>query len=220
MRNKLTYQQDRFCIEYIKCFENATEAHRRVFGDSKTANVKAGLLMSREHIKLRIEEIRASLANKVELEIKEVLMQWMMIARADPNSLIQNRRTCCHYCYGKGHFYQEIQQDYRGDAEPLGGFGFDHTKSPHPKCPVCRGEGQDNIFVADTRHLSGDARYLYAGVRRTKYGTEIIMRDQDRALENIAKSLGMFKPSAIDSPQPSALGSSLGSITQDPIEAA
>ena len=47
-------------------------------------------------------------------------------------------------------------------------------------------------FPKDTRHLSEGARRLYAGIKVTKDGIEIKMRDQDAALVNIAKHLGMF----------------------------
>jgi phage terminase small subunit len=50
----------------------------------------------------------------------------------------------------------------------------------------------EGIRVADTRRVRGPARRLYAGVKKTKDGIEIKMRDQDKALDNIAKFLGMI----------------------------
>jgi phage terminase small subunit len=46
---------------------------------------------------------------------------------------------------------------------------------------------------ADTRQLTGAARLLYAGARKTREGVEIILRDQDAALVNIARLIGAFK---------------------------
>ena len=44
-----------------------------------------------------------------------------------------------------------------------------------------------------TRTLSPQARVLYAGVKQTKDGLEIKMHDQQKALENVARHLGMFQ---------------------------
>jgi phage terminase small subunit len=49
------------------------------------------------------------------------------------------------------------------------------------------------VFAADTRTLSGDAALLYAGVKETSGGIEIRMHDQLKALENVARHLGLFK---------------------------
>ena len=64
---------------------------------------------------------------------------------------------------------------------------------PHPYCPQCAGEGKAEVFIADTRHLSDEARLLYAGTKLTAQGLEIKMHDQAKALENVARHLGMFK---------------------------
>jgi phage terminase small subunit len=47
-------------------------------------------------------------------------------------------------------------------------------------------------FPKDARLLSERARRLYAGIKVTKDGIEVKMRDQDAALLNLAKHLGMF----------------------------
>jgi phage terminase small subunit len=48
------------------------------------------------------------------------------------------------------------------------------------------------VFVADTLDVSPQARKLFAGVKQTKNGIEVMMRSQDVARDNIAKSLGML----------------------------
>lgn len=73
-----------------------------------------------------------------------------------------------------------------------GGYGFDRLLRPHPKCPYCRGEGHPELHIADTRDLSPKAMQLFAGIEQTQAGIKIKFRDQDKALENIAKHLGMF----------------------------
>jgi hypothetical protein len=46
--------------------------------------------------------------------------------------------------------------------------------------------------VEETRKLKGSARRLYGGLKQDKDGRiQVLMRDQDAALNNIAKYLGM-----------------------------
>lgn len=77
--------------------------------------------------------------------------------------------------------------------ENLGGYGFNPLLSPHAKCPKCNGEGSERVFFNDTRHLKGGARLLYAGVKKTKDGVEIITHDQKAALDRVASFLNMDK---------------------------
>ena len=74
----------------------------------------------------------------------------------------------------------------------MGGFGFDLNADPHPDCPECGGLGEELVHIADTRKLKGSARRLYAGVKKTKDGLQVITRDQDAALANISRYLGML----------------------------
>lgn len=79
---------------------------------------------------------------------------------------------------------------YPSDA---GGYGFDATLSPHADCPECHGEGFGEVHALDTRNLNGPAKLLYAGAKQTSQGIEVKLHDQAKALENVAKHLGMFK---------------------------
>lgn len=136
-----------------------------------------------------------------------VVERWWRIATADPNDLVQLRRGCCRFCHGKGHLYQWIdaaefeaavaakRRAKSAGAGPndAGGYGYRAGTPAHPDCPRCGGEGVAEVFAADTRTLSGDAALLYAGVKVTSSGIEIRMHDQLRALENVARHLGLFK---------------------------
>jgi len=73
-----------------------------------------------------------------------------------------------------------------------GGYGYDRLLRPHSKCPYCCGEGREELHVEDTRDLSPKAKLLYAGIKQTATGIEIKMQDQGKALENVARHLGMF----------------------------
>lgn len=74
----------------------------------------------------------------------------------------------------------------------LGGFGYKNTMQPNPNCPECAGEGEEVTRMADIRTLSPAARLLYDGVEETAQGKRIKLRARDKALENLAKHLGMF----------------------------
>ena len=132
-----------------------------------------------------------------------VVGQWAKIAHADPNDIVQIRRTCCRHCHGFGHQYQWTEAEYSaavdravdsGKPAPdgMGGFGFDPNAEPHPECPECGGLGIEDVHVADTRKLRGPAKVLYAGAERTRNGIKINMRDKDAAVANLARYLGMM----------------------------
>jgi len=73
-----------------------------------------------------------------------------------------------------------------------GGFGWRRPAKPHPDCPRCFGEGEEDIFFADMSTLTGPERRLIAAVKRTKDGLEVKMRDQDGAINTIAQILKML----------------------------
>jgi phage terminase small subunit len=47
-------------------------------------------------------------------------------------------------------------------------------------------------YFAATELLTGSAKKLFVGVKRTRDGMEVKLRDQDAALHNLARYLGMF----------------------------
>lgn len=195
-------KQQRFVQEYVKDF-NATQAAIRAGYSERTAQEQGSRLLSQVMVQEAIDERRAEVATAAMIDAAWVLRQWQQIATADPNELMQMRRVNCRCCYGAGHQYQWSECEYRaavdkavesGKPAPdgMGGFGFDPNADPHPDCPECGGNGVEYVHVADTRKLTGAAKRLYAGVKQTKYGIEIITRDQDAALTNIARYLGMM----------------------------
>lgn len=198
----LNDRQTRFAQEYCKDF-NATQAAIRAGYSEKTAGSQGHDLLKIPEIVERIEERKEELAAIAEIDAAWVLKQWKQIATADANELVQMRRVCCRHCHGYGHQYQWTEGEYMlavnkavdtGKPAPdgMGGFGFDLNADPHPECPECGGNGQEFLHVADTRRLKGSAKRLYAGVQRTKDGVKVIMRDQDAALANISRYLGML----------------------------
>ena len=213
---KLTERQKRFVDEYLSDPElNATAAYKRAgyTAQGNAAEVNASRLLSNAKVQSYIADRMAARMKRTEITQDMVLERWWAIANADPNELVHLRRLCCRHCFGVDHEYQwRDEAEYEAaveaatqaaklqDAEPAipsnrGGYGFDRLLKPHPKCPICRGEGRIDLHMADTRELSPQARLLYAGVKQTQAGIEIKMRDQDKALENVARHLGMFKDS-------------------------
>ena len=204
---KLTPKQQRFVEEYLIDL-NATQAAIRARYSVKTAEDIGRQLLRKTPVAAAITSQRAKVSERAEIDAAWVLRQWADIANADPNDLVQYRRNCCRHCWGVGHAYQwteaELERERleavnKGKQGPdeSGGVGFDLNREPNPLCPECGGEGRGRMIVADTRKLAPRAKRLYAGVKLGKDGLEIKMRDQDAALANIAKHLGMF-PSRVE----------------------
>lgn len=74
-----------------------------------------------------------------------------------------------------------------------GGFGYNVTQDPNTDCPECHGTGGgQRVEVRDTDTLSPEARLILQGIKQTQHGVEITFADRAKALENLAKYLGMF----------------------------
>lgn len=210
--NKLTPKQMLFIEELLADEQmNATAAYLRVFKCSqKSAEASASRLLSDARIKNGLIEARERLQQASGVTAVKVLQQWWQIATADPNELMQLRRGCCRHCHGEGFAFQWRNEDEfnravekaQADADANesipnlptdeGGYGYDAGEPPNPDCPECDGDGRSKVHIADTRHLTGSARRLYAGIKQTQHGIEVKTRDQDAALQSIARHLGMF----------------------------
>lgn len=198
----LTPKQRRFVNEYC-VDENATRAAIRAGYSENGAGQTAHNLLKITEIQEAIAERMEELAVAASITPEWVVGQWAKIATADPNSIVQVRRTCCRHCHGFGHQYQWTRAEYSaavdkavdfGKPAPdgMGGFGFDLNAEPHPDCPECGGEGMETVHIADTRKLKGSAKVLYAGAKQTRNGIEILTRDKDAAVVNLARYLGML----------------------------
>lgn len=206
----LTDKQERFALAVAMGDMTASDAYRSVYDAERMADAtiwrNASVLMKHAKVAARIAELRAEGRERTAWDVTRVLNHLADIATADPAELIRSERRACRYCHGTDHAYQwrdeaewAVACEESGNADqPLpdisGGFGFRRTAKPHPDCPRCDGEGYEHIHLADVREVKGPARRLYAGVKKTKDGIEIKMRDQDAALVNIAKIIGAFAP--------------------------
>lgn len=198
----LTPKQRRFVNEYC-VDENATQAALRAGYSENGAGVQAHMLLKNIKIKEAIAERMEEVAVAASITPEWVVGQWAKIAQANPNDITQVRRTCCRHCHGYGNQYQWTEAEYSaavdkavdsGKPAPdgLGGFGFNPNAAPAANCPECGGQGIEDVYVADTRKLRGAAKVLYAGAERTRNGIKIHTRDQDAAVANLARYLGML----------------------------
>lgn len=202
--SKLNPKRQAFVDEYLVDL-NGTQACIRAGYAKGSADVTATRLLADASVQAAIQERMAEREKRTEITQDMVLRRWWEIANADAAELSAIHYRCCRYCYGDGHAYQWVDDaEYeravaaaeRDDLSPPtdeGGYGFNPTLSPHAKCPKCFGEGQMHVHIADTRKLSPAGRLLFDGVKETKFGIEIKVQDRSKALENVAKHLGMFK---------------------------
>lgn len=213
MADKLTIKQERFA-QGLFAGKSQREAYRQAFNTKKMSDnavdVEASNLANSPKITLRLDELTNELKERNMITVEKVLNRWWDIATADPNEIIHIRRVCCRHCYGQDHKYQwRDQEEYQETVQSIikyaqeqekqpiipgndGGYGYNRLFSPHAECPYCSGEGTSEVHIEDTRKLSPKAKVLIAGVKQTNNGIEIKMQDQGKALENVARHLGMF----------------------------
>jgi phage terminase small subunit len=73
-----------------------------------------------------------------------------------------------------------------------GGTGYHPGRNPHPECPECWGQGETRVIIKDTRSLSAGARMLFAGVKPTKHGPQVLLHSKLPALLKVGEQLGMW----------------------------
>ena len=178
--DQLEEKQQLFVHEYIKDL-NGTKAAIRAHYSEDTARQQASRLLSNVNIQNAIAELKAQRNERLNIDADTVLWKWWQIANADYNELSSVKRVACGYCYGGVNITD--------DSEP----SIDPTKAPDEDCSTCGGDGEAYVYMADTTNLSPDARLLYQGAENTKFGIKINTADRMKALDNVARHLGMFK---------------------------
>ncbi len=203
----LTSQQEGWCRDYVDS-NNQSQAYRMNF-DCQNMHGRdvwnhASAMLRDPRVMARVRVLQAEAATRAIISARQLLQEWVDIASADPNDIVKHDRRACRHCYGVDHLYQWQAGEWANAAAHAveqgltapsadGGFGFDPQIPPAPHCPHCYGSGINVVIVADTDKLSGPARRLYKGVKKTKLGIEVLMHDQQAARESIAKMLGAFK---------------------------
>ncbi|ECK7391401.1 terminase small subunit [Salmonella enterica subsp. enterica] len=206
----LSPQQALFA-QYVADGKTRVESYRMAGykGEGNAAYAGASQVLRNIRVARYIRHLRDKFEQRQAATIDDLIHQYTAIANADPNELAQHRRVNCRYCWGEHHLYQwrDIAEHDRAAAKAAkdgrqppeyGGLGFVDTADPHPDCPKCSGEGVSEVFITDTRDLEGNARWLYAGVKETKFGIEVQTASQDAARRELARLLAARGVGAVD----------------------
>lgn len=198
---KLTPKQQRFVDEYLIDL-NATQAAIRAGYSPKTADKIASQLLGKTRVAEAIEQAKAERSERTKITQDDVLKMWHDLATVDYNEISQLLNVNCRYCWGVDHEYQYTPKEWQRVCEsadkeqasrpPFGGDDFNHKRAPNPNCPECGGLGNATIHLHDTDRLSPQAKLAYQGAKAGKFGIEVLTTDRMKALDNIARHLGMF----------------------------
>ena len=208
-----------FVREYMVDW-NGTRAAIRAGYSPKSASQAAWSLLRKPRVMDAIATLGSARARRLGIDADEVMRLWVEIITLDANELSQLRRVCCPFCYGTDHQRQytpsglekaktmhdrERARRMKADAsDDIGEFPpylddwYDKRNAPAEDCPECHGEGVEEVYFADTRTLSPAARLVYSGVKVGRDGIEVLAMSKERALDNFARALGMFKDREAD----------------------
>ncbi len=205
----LTTQEAVFVDCYLVHF-NGRRAYQEAGYQSKSdgaSSSAASHLLRRPNVAEYLRRRSRDMIERVEDEQNKLITVLTYTAYADHNELIENRIDCCRFCYGENHLYQFTPNEFERYKErhaeecaaavvlgndppvldPKGGIGFNPNLEPFEDCPECFGRGREAIVLKDTRYLSPAAQALYAGVKTTKDGIEVLTNNQGKARETLAK---------------------------------
>lgn len=154
-------------------------------------------LMTLPHVKAEVYRLLKNRAKRTNVSADAVLEMFWDIATLDRTEVVNLVRVNCRYCHGKDHHYQFahaewINLDARRKSKASGGSGFNQWADPNPDCPNCFGEGIEQLQSMDTSRLPDHLRRLITGMKNGKNGLELTFRDPDKALDSVARHLGMF----------------------------
>lgn len=211
----LTPKQQAFVEEYLVDLNGAQAAIRAGYS-VHTARQVATENLSKPYIAEAIAKRQADRLQRVEISQDDVVRVLVNMLSADANELVEHRRHCCRFCWGKKNRYQrtanemedakashaeavarqlELPDEQRKDLGPFdqkGGIGYDERQAPNPSCQECFGDGVSKTVVKDTRALSPAAKALYAGVKQTKDGIEVKMQSKEGYLQLLMRHAGML----------------------------
>lgn len=201
----LTARESKFIDEFLVDL-NGTQAAIRAGYSAKTARQIASENLSKPHIQVAIAEARKQQQERTQITADAMLQQAWLIATADARELIETKVACCRHCWGENFRYQRTvsemnhaREAWRAegkapeDFDEEGGIGFNPHRPPHPECTACVGDGYAREVIKDTRTLSPAAVQLYAGVKRTKEGLQVLMHSKEAFAEKLWKYLGLYE---------------------------
>lgn len=227
---------ERFVTEYLVDL-NGRQAAIRAGYSPDSARFTASEILARPEVQARVAQAMVERANRTGITADRVLERLWNIATADPRELIELHRGCCRYCWGKDHRYQRTPREMEeargqwraeaaerqenggravGEFDEAGGVGWNPKRDPNPACPECWGDGVESVVPKDTRDLSPAARMLYAGVKTTQHGLQVLTHDQKGALVDVGKHLGLFRDRMVhENPDGSGVTDSVLKLLQE-----
>lgn len=203
---KMTAKQESFAWHYAMG-ATAAEAYRRAYDckDGFAYASRAGFeLLQNANVTSMVDAIKADILQKRKDAADALVNQCLAVIAYQPAEITKIVRVPCRYCHGHGHAYQWRETEYleklkaaEANGKPLpdiaGGFGYDTRLQPVDDCPNCNGNGLEMDVITPTDELSPQARAGFLGVKRTRNGLEIILADKDKAMERLARLLGLDK---------------------------
>lgn len=214
---KAQLRRETFVNEYLKDFNGAQTAMRCGYAPSN-ARVQASQILAEPRVQEMLAKAMVERAQRTKLDGDQVISRLAQIARADSRELSELQIGACRYCWGKGNRYQRTPNEMvlhraewdaqlrekalkRGvsieetdeEFDDQGGVGFNPTLDPNTNCPECFGDGLPRVVLKDTRNLSPEARLLFAGVKQTQHGIQILQHSQTEQLVNLGKHHGLFR---------------------------
>jgi len=166
----LSAKHRRFAEEYVVDLSGPKAAIRAGFS-ARSARQRAYRLLRNPEVTDLINDLLRDRTKRVQAEADQVVRELMDLAFADARDVVEFIRVACPACYP--------------DSEAA-------HRAPREDCEECFGEGLGSVEIRDTRTLVGGARRLFDGVKQTKEGLEVKLRDRTKALELLGRHLGMW----------------------------
>ena len=154
-------------------------------------------------VQARKAELQGEIAAVTVWDRARVIQDAAEILAADHNDLTETTRVPCRFCWGLAGQSQwrsprefqaaktewamksERQQKLIPEPDDSGGYGYTTRRQPNSECIECDGYGILHVMI----HASRGKR-LFAGVRQTQHGIEILTESKQAAIERIAKAIG------------------------------
>lgn len=209
----LSGDERKFLQEYIADLDAPAAVMRAGIykGRSPNPNTFGSLgnkILDRQHVRVALHWLQSYRARHSEINAEKVITRLWSIATADASEISAVRVFSCRNCYGEDFLYQWINEFEFNFAKKVndlanddGGYGYDPERRPNHACPHCKGLGDRAVFLKDTRDYSPDAKLLYKGAKHTRHGIEVMTHDSMRAMELVAKILGLFNDADRDDGQ-------------------
>lgn len=127
-------------------------------------------------------------------EFSEDLEKWMRQPEKRRRGLALNLELSV------GNVLVYDDSDKKLPFDQRGGDGYDPEQPPNPACPNCHGRGNEHpergsipyIRLRDTRELSAAGKMLFAGIKNTGRGLEMLVHSQEAARGRLMGMLGKF----------------------------